>query len=135
MKNSKLKYGDSTPASESLSGEGTRNVPMSESSLHDDPKSLDEASPSTFSTLTSATFAISTLGDCNVHHQFWLTSPSTDHPGELAINFPILHVLVRLKYEGRSGGRPNDTTTCSTTALQRCYFSRLDMGEVNLPDR
>ncbi|MPC67379.1 hypothetical protein E2C01_061554 [Portunus trituberculatus] len=36
---------------------------------------------------------ISTRGDFNVHHQFWLSSPFTDYLGELAFNFAILHDL------------------------------------------
>ncbi|MPC65349.1 hypothetical protein E2C01_059483 [Portunus trituberculatus] len=39
---------------------------------------------------------ISILGDFNVHHQLWLSSPLTDHPGELAFNFAILHDLEHL---------------------------------------
>ncbi|XP_063845367.1 uncharacterized protein LOC135091555 [Scylla paramamosain] len=39
---------------------------------------------------------ISILGDFNVHHQLWLSSPFTDHPGELAYNFAILHDLEQL---------------------------------------
>ena len=39
---------------------------------------------------------ISILGDFNVHHQVWLSSPFTDHPGELAYNFAILHELEQL---------------------------------------
>ncbi|MPC66895.1 hypothetical protein E2C01_061050 [Portunus trituberculatus] len=39
---------------------------------------------------------ISILGDFNVHHQLWLSSPLTDHPGELAFNFAILHDLEEL---------------------------------------
>ncbi|MPC22044.1 hypothetical protein E2C01_015050 [Portunus trituberculatus] len=34
---------------------------------------------------------ISILGNFNVHHQLWLSSSFTDHPGELAFNFAILH--------------------------------------------
>ncbi|MPC77334.1 hypothetical protein E2C01_071786 [Portunus trituberculatus] len=34
--------------------------------------------------------------DFNVHHQLWLSSPSTDQPGELAFNFAILHDLEQL---------------------------------------
>ncbi|MPC39192.1 hypothetical protein E2C01_032720 [Portunus trituberculatus] len=34
---------------------------------------------------------ISILGDFNVHHQLWFSSPFTDHPGEPAFNFAILH--------------------------------------------
>ncbi|MPC37398.1 hypothetical protein E2C01_030873 [Portunus trituberculatus] len=60
-------------ASESLSGEGTRNVPRSACSSE-----------------------ISILGDFNVHHEFWLSSPFTDHPGELAFIFSILHDLEQL---------------------------------------
>ncbi|MPC32612.1 hypothetical protein E2C01_025932 [Portunus trituberculatus] len=36
------------------------------------------------------------LGDFNVHHQLWLSSPFTDHPGELTFNFAILHDLEQL---------------------------------------
>ncbi|MPC76619.1 hypothetical protein E2C01_071036 [Portunus trituberculatus] len=38
----------------------------------------------------------SILRDFNVHHQFWLSSPFTDNPGELAFNFAILHDLEQL---------------------------------------
>ncbi|MPC54085.1 hypothetical protein E2C01_047992 [Portunus trituberculatus] len=34
--------------------------------------------------------------DFNVHHQLWLSSPFTDHPGEQAFNFAILHDLEQL---------------------------------------
>ncbi|MPC23419.1 hypothetical protein E2C01_016466 [Portunus trituberculatus] len=36
---------------------------------------------------------ISILRDFNVYHQLWLSSPFTDHPGVLALNFAILHDL------------------------------------------
>ncbi|MPC48610.1 hypothetical protein E2C01_042389 [Portunus trituberculatus] len=39
---------------------------------------------------------ISILGNFNVHHQLWLSSPFTDHPGELAFSFAILHDLKQL---------------------------------------
>ncbi|MPC59034.1 hypothetical protein E2C01_053049 [Portunus trituberculatus] len=39
---------------------------------------------------------ISILGDFNVHHQLLLSSPFTDHPGELVFNFAILHDLEQL---------------------------------------
>ncbi|MPC25418.1 hypothetical protein E2C01_018530 [Portunus trituberculatus] len=39
---------------------------------------------------------ISILGDFNVYHQPWLYSPFTNHPGELAFNFAILHDLEQL---------------------------------------
>ncbi|KAK8405365.1 hypothetical protein O3P69_001722 [Scylla paramamosain] len=41
-------------------------------------------------------YKISILGDFSVHHQLWLSSPFTDHPGELAYNFAILHDLEQL---------------------------------------
>ncbi|MPC24505.1 hypothetical protein E2C01_017588 [Portunus trituberculatus] len=55
------------PALETLSGEGTMNVPRSDCSL-----------------------------DLNVYHQLWLSSPFTGHPGELTFNFVILHDLEQL---------------------------------------
>ena len=39
---------------------------------------------------------ISILGDFNVHHQLWFSSPFTDHIGELAYNFAIQHDLEQL---------------------------------------
>ncbi|MPC08427.1 hypothetical protein E2C01_001016 [Portunus trituberculatus] len=39
---------------------------------------------------------ISILGDFNVHHQLWLSPSLTDHLGELAFNFTILHDLEQL---------------------------------------
>ncbi|MPC26257.1 hypothetical protein E2C01_019393 [Portunus trituberculatus] len=36
------------------------------------------------------------LGDLNFHHQLRLSSPFTNHPGELAFNFAILHDLKQL---------------------------------------
>ncbi|MPC56030.1 hypothetical protein E2C01_049978 [Portunus trituberculatus] len=39
---------------------------------------------------------ISILGDFNVHHQLWLSSPFTDHPGKLSFNFAIPHDLEQL---------------------------------------
>ncbi|MPC29408.1 hypothetical protein E2C01_022638 [Portunus trituberculatus] len=38
----------------------------------------------------------SILGDFDVYHQIWLSSPFTDHHGELAFNFAILHDLEQL---------------------------------------
>ncbi|MPC30751.1 hypothetical protein E2C01_024021 [Portunus trituberculatus] len=37
---------------------------------------------------------ITILGDFNVHHQPWLSSPFTNHPSEIAFNFAILRDLV-----------------------------------------
>ncbi|KAK8395869.1 hypothetical protein O3P69_005762 [Scylla paramamosain] len=61
--------------------------------------------------LTLFPFAeISILGDFNVHHQLWLSSPFTDHPGELAYNFAILHDLEQLvQYPTRIPDRLGDT--------------------------
>ncbi|MPC37440.1 hypothetical protein E2C01_030919 [Portunus trituberculatus] len=55
---------------------------------------------------------ISFLEDFNVHHQLWLSSPFTDHPGELAFNFAILHDLQQLvqhltRIPDRLGDTPN----------------------------
>ncbi|MPC38563.1 hypothetical protein E2C01_032072 [Portunus trituberculatus] len=175
------------PASQFLSGEGTRNVPRSDSFLNDDPKCLDtslnfffinfcnirglrsnfqsveyhlsstkphllfltetqmsEATditpfsvPSCFlyshfrsNSLESSEFStiwlrlnmeqilslypfaeISIPEVFNVHHQLWHSSPFTDHPGELAFNFAILHDLERLvQHPTRIADRFGDTT-------------------------
>ncbi|MPC81381.1 hypothetical protein E2C01_075994 [Portunus trituberculatus] len=55
---------------------------------------------------------ISILGDVNVHHQLWLSSHFTDHPGELAFNFAILLDLEQLvqhptRIPDRLGDTPN----------------------------
>ncbi|MPC62823.1 hypothetical protein E2C01_056913 [Portunus trituberculatus] len=55
---------------------------------------------------------ISILGDFNVRHQLWLSSPFTDHPGELDFNFAILHDLEQLvqhhtRIPDRFGDMPN----------------------------
>ncbi|MPC85353.1 hypothetical protein E2C01_080123 [Portunus trituberculatus] len=55
---------------------------------------------------------ISILRDFNVHHQLWLSSPFTEHPGELALNFGILQDLERLvqhptSIPDRLGDTPN----------------------------
>ena len=63
--------------------------------------------------LTLYRFAeISILGDFNVHHQLWLSSPFTDDPGELAFNFAILHDFEQLvqhptRIPNRLGDRPS----------------------------
>ena len=44
--------------------------------------------------LTLLTFAeISILGDLNVQHQLWLSSPLTDHPGELGEPITLLSYM------------------------------------------
>ena len=62
--------------------------------------------------LTLFPFAeISILGDFSVHHQLWLSSPFTDHPGELAYNFAILHDLEQLlQHHTRIPDRFGDTS-------------------------
>ena len=63
--------------------------------------------------LTHHPFAeISILGDFNVHHQLWLSSSFTDHPGEQAYNFAILNDLEQLvqhptRIPDRLGDTPN----------------------------
>ncbi|MPC48947.1 hypothetical protein E2C01_042734 [Portunus trituberculatus] len=53
---------------------------------------------------------ISILGDFNVHHQLWHSSPYTDHPGELAFNLAILHDLEQLvQHPTRIPDRLGDT--------------------------
>ncbi|MPC12882.1 hypothetical protein E2C01_005598 [Portunus trituberculatus] len=53
---------------------------------------------------------ISILGDFNVHHQLWLSSPFTDHPGELVFNFAIFHDLEqRVQHPTRIPDRLGDT--------------------------
>ncbi|MPC29190.1 hypothetical protein E2C01_022411 [Portunus trituberculatus] len=75
-----------TPNPASESREGTRNVSRSDCSSE-----------------------ISILGDFNVHHQLWLSSPITDHPGELALKFAILHDLEKLVQHSRISDRLGDT--------------------------
>ncbi|MPC41444.1 hypothetical protein E2C01_035035 [Portunus trituberculatus] len=61
--------------------------------------------------LSLYTFAeISILGDFNFHHQLWLSYPFTNHAGELAFNFAILHDLEQLmQYPTRIPDRLGDT--------------------------
>ncbi|MPC51907.1 hypothetical protein E2C01_045764 [Portunus trituberculatus] len=70
------------PASESLSGEGIRNVPS---------KFFDYLTSKVEQILSLYPFA-----EINVHHQLCLFSPFTDYPGELVFNFAILHDLEQL---------------------------------------
>ncbi|MPC67112.1 hypothetical protein E2C01_061278 [Portunus trituberculatus] len=87
-------------ASEFPSGKGTRDIPRSDCSLSGDPKCLDTSLNFYFinwSTICPSTLTeISILGDFNVHHHLWLSSPFIDHPGEPAFNFAILHDLEQL---------------------------------------
>ncbi|XP_063871048.1 THAP domain-containing protein 2-like [Scylla paramamosain] len=58
----------------------------------------------------SRTDDISILGEFNVQHQLWLSSPFNDHPGELAFNFAILHDLEQLvQHPIRFSNRLEDT--------------------------
>ncbi|KAK8385199.1 hypothetical protein O3P69_012186 [Scylla paramamosain] len=98
-----------TPASESPSGEGTINVPRSDCLSVDDPKCLDTPLKFFFINFCNI-LEISILGDFNVHHQLWLSSSFTDHPGELAFNFAILHDLEQLvQHPTRIPDRLGDT--------------------------
>ncbi|KAK8400926.1 hypothetical protein O3P69_002597 [Scylla paramamosain] len=99
-----------TPASESPSREGTINVPRSDCLSVDDLKCLD--TPLNFFFINFCNIReISILGDFNVHHQLWLSSPFTDHPGELAYNFAILHDLGQLvQHPTRIPDRLGDTS-------------------------
>ncbi|MPC58327.1 hypothetical protein E2C01_052325 [Portunus trituberculatus] len=120
------------PASESPSGEGTRNVLRLDCSLAGNPKCLDTSlnsffmnfcnnrglrqlriGPALFPRIFSILIFRSKAG-CYVYvhndltcsramlfnllsfQQVWLSSPFTDHPGELACNFAILHDLEQL---------------------------------------
>ncbi|MPC20874.1 hypothetical protein E2C01_013835 [Portunus trituberculatus] len=82
----------SNSASESPSGEGTRNIPRTDYSLGIDPKCFDTSLNFFFINFCNIR-EISILGDFNVHYQLWLFSPFSDHPGELAFNFAIIHDL------------------------------------------
>ncbi|MPC23847.1 hypothetical protein E2C01_016915 [Portunus trituberculatus] len=112
------------PASESSSGEGTINVPSHSltkliCAVYLSPNSSDYNK--FFDYLTSKVehnlflypFAeVSILGDFNVHHHLWSSSPFTDYPGELAFNFAILHDLEQLmqhptRNPDRLGDMPN----------------------------
>ncbi|MPC12611.1 hypothetical protein E2C01_005314 [Portunus trituberculatus] len=53
---------------------------------------------------------VSILGDFNVQHQFWHPPPFTDHLGELAFKFAILHDQEQLvQHPTRIPDRPRDT--------------------------
>ncbi|MPC34496.1 hypothetical protein E2C01_027888 [Portunus trituberculatus] len=101
------------PTSESLSWEGTKNIAQF--------KLLSRWRPiiNFFDYLTSKVeyilslysfVEISILGDFNVHHQIWLSSPFTDHSDELAFNFATLHDLEQLlQHPTRIPDRLGDT--------------------------
>ncbi|MPC63039.1 hypothetical protein E2C01_057130 [Portunus trituberculatus] len=78
------------PALESPSGEGTRNVPRSDCSLVGDPECLDTSL--NFFFINFAKFARSPSLDISMFTtSFGFPFPFTDHHGELAFNFAILH--------------------------------------------
>ncbi|MPC53051.1 hypothetical protein E2C01_046935 [Portunus trituberculatus] len=100
------------------SGKGTRSVPRSDSSLDTSLNFfyINFCSIRAFKVehfLTLYPFAeISILGVFNVHHQLWLSSPYTDHSGELAFNFVIFHDVEQLvqhptRIPDRFGDTPN----------------------------
>ncbi|MPC37667.1 hypothetical protein E2C01_031154 [Portunus trituberculatus] len=100
-------------ALESPSGEGTRNVPKLDYSLDDNPKGF------------------------NVHHQLWLSSLFTDHPGELALNFAILHDLEQLVQHHTHipdllGDMPNILDTSNSSAYAVTLSSLLGSSDHNL---
>ncbi|MPC24674.1 hypothetical protein E2C01_017761 [Portunus trituberculatus] len=109
------------PASESPSGEGTRNVPSG-------------------TILSLYPFVdISIIGDFNVHHQLWLSFPFTDHPGELAFNSAILHDLEQLvQHPTRIPDRLGDTPilhfflTSNPSAYAVTLSSQLGSSDHNL---
>ncbi|MPC38546.1 hypothetical protein E2C01_032055 [Portunus trituberculatus] len=82
-------------ASESPSREGTRNVFSSDSSLKNCLKCRDTSLNFFYINFCNIR-KTSILGDFNVHHHLWFSSPFTDHPGELAFNFAILDNLEQL---------------------------------------
>ncbi|MPC17220.1 hypothetical protein E2C01_010069 [Portunus trituberculatus] len=83
---------------------------------------------------------ISILGDFNVHHEFMLSSPFTDHPGELAFNFAILHDLEQLVQHptcipDRLGDTPNIRDfylTSNSSAHDVTLSCLLDFSDHNL---
>ncbi|MPC44062.1 hypothetical protein E2C01_037723 [Portunus trituberculatus] len=83
---------------------------------------------------------ISILGDFNVHHQLWLSSPFTDHPDELAFTFAILYDLEQLvQHPTRTPNRIGDTLnildlffTSNPSAYVVTPSSPLDSSDHNL---
>ncbi|MCP3678980.1 MAG: hypothetical protein GY782_01260, partial [Gammaproteobacteria bacterium] len=83
---------------------------------------------------------ISILGDFNVHHQLWLSSSFTDHPGEQAFNFSLLHDLEQLvqhptRIPDRLGDQPNILDlflTSNPSAYSVQLFSPLGSSDHNL---
>ena len=83
---------------------------------------------------------ITILGDFNVHHQLWLSSPFTDQPGEHAFNFAILNDLEQLvqlptRVPDRLGDTPNILDLFLTTnpsAYTVKLFSPLGSSDHNL---
>ena len=83
---------------------------------------------------------ISILGDFNVHHQHWLSSPFTDQPGEQAFSFAILHDFEQLvqhptRIPDRLGDTPNILDlflTSNPSAYSVKLFSPLGSSDHNL---
>ncbi|MPC15980.1 hypothetical protein E2C01_008786 [Portunus trituberculatus] len=97
------------PASDSISGEGTRNIPNSS----DYSKFFDYPTSKVEYILSLYPFAkVSNLGDFNVHHKLWFSPPFTDHHDELAFNIAILYDPAQLvqhptRISDRLGDTPN----------------------------
>ena len=83
---------------------------------------------------------ISILGDFNVHHHLWLSSPFTDQPGEQAYVFSVLNDLEQLvqhptRIPDRLGDSPNILDlflTTNPTAYSVKLFSPLGSSDHNL---
>ena len=69
---------------------------------------------------------ISILGNFNVHSQLWLSSPFTDHLGELSFTFAILHDLEQLVLTHYSYSWPSNRY-----AQHVCKRGKLAKGYIN----
>ncbi|MPD03568.1 hypothetical protein E2C01_099209 [Portunus trituberculatus] len=79
---------------------------------------------------------ISILEDFNVHHHLWLSSPFTNHRGELAFTFAILHDLKQLvqhltRIPDRLGDKPNIYLTSNLSAYAVTLSSPLGSSNHN----
>ena len=107
----------------------------------DYPKFFDYLTSKVEHILSISPFSeITILGDFNVHHRDWLSSPFTDQPGELALTFSILNDLEQLvqhptRIPDRLGDRPNILDlflTSNPSAYSVNLFSPLGSSDHNL---
>ena len=107
----------------------------------DYPKFFDYLTSKVEHILSTSPFSeISILGDFNVHHRDWLSSPFTDQPGELALTFSVLNDLEQLvqlptRIPDRLGDRPNILDlflTSNPSAYSVNLFSPLGSSDHNL---